>query len=77
LLFGFINIVGILKITLLTPTFLAITKDVPKNASKLIAPSQEIVDPSAWYLAVIFSSFYVGIDIGLVMVFSVLKVQGK
>lgn len=61
-LFGFTNIIGILGITLLT-SLLAIAKDVPKSALKLVVPNQEIVDPSALDLTVTFGSFYVGIDI--------------
>lgn len=79
--------------TLLTPVLSAVAKDIPKNTpgevcpspsnQPAIAPSKEIVKglsglaASVCALAVTSGSFVVGAACGVIVVFGILKAQGK
>lgn len=93
LLLGFTTALGIFGVTLLTPVLPAVAKDIPKQAPKpngvapanqpAIAPSKEIVKglsgiaASVCALAVTSGSFVVGAACGVVVVYGILKAQGK
>jgi len=91
LFLGFTTVLGIFGVTLLTPVLSAVAKDIPKNAPKpgpsqpAIVPSEEIVKglsgvaPTLCALAVTSGSFsfVVGLACAVVVVFSILKAQGK
>ena len=91
LLLGFTTVLGIFGVTLLTPVLPAIAKEVPKagevancpSNQPAIAPSKEIVKgvsgiaASVCALAVTSGSFVIGAVCGVVVVFGILKAQGK
>lgn len=93
LLLGFTTVLGIFGVTLLTPVLSAVAKDIPKDAPKpgpnevcptnQPVPSKEIVKglsgaaASVCALAVTSGSFVIGIVCGIVVVYGILKVQGK
>ena len=89
LLLGFTTALGIFGVTLFTSVLPAVAKDIPKQTPNGVAPanqpttSNEIVKgisgvaASVCDLAVSSGSFVIGAACGIVVVYGILKVQGK
>lgn len=93
LFLGFTTVLGIFGVTLLTPVLSAVAKDIPKKGPKpsgvapanqpATVPSNEIVKglsgiaASVCALAVTSGSFVIGAACGVVVVYGILKAQGK
>ena len=93
LFLGFTTVLGIFGFTLLTPVLPAVAKEIPKQvpkpsgvtpasqstvlSSKEIAKAVSGIAGSVCALAISSGSFVIGAACGVVVVYGILKVQGK